>query len=92
MPDQKNFFWIAASVVNTAAFNSSGNKTIPDYGLCTFLINGKGIFTNGSRSLLKNPLDCTILDRWDFENFILAGEPFAKSLQISVSLLTLCIS
>ena len=26
--------------------------------------------------------DCTILDKWTFENFILADEPFAKSLHV----------
>ena len=26
-----------------------------------------------------HPPDCTILDSWDIENFILADEPFAKA-------------
>ena len=30
----------------------------------------------------RNPSNCTILDRWVFENFVLADEPFAKTLQI----------
>ena len=31
---------------------------------------------------VKNPPDCIILDNWGFENFILADEPFPKTLQI----------
>ena len=31
---------------------------------------------------VKNPPDCIILDKWVFENFILADETFAKTLWI----------
>ena len=48
----------------------------------TLPIKGKPVFSNGSRSLLRNPSDCTILESWVFENFILADESFAKALQI----------
>ena len=48
-------------------------------GLSDFFINGKPIFSNGPRNP-KNP-NCTILDRWVFNNFILADKLFAKALQ-----------
>ena len=32
-------------------------------------------------SLSKNPLDCSILYNWDFDNFILAEKPFEKVLK-----------
>ena len=37
--------------------------------------------------LTKNPTDWIILCNWDFDNFILADEPFLKSLPI----LTTCV-
>ena len=33
-------------------------------------------------SRITTPPDWVILDNWDFENFILTDEPFAKSLRI----------
>ena len=38
-------------------------------GLITFFINGNPVFSNGPRSLPRNP-DCTILDIWVFDNLI----------------------
>ena len=35
---------------------------------------------NESKKTGINPLDCTILDSWVFENFTLADKPFAKDL------------
>ena len=45
-------------------------------------MKGKLVFIKGPRSLPRNPPNCTILDNWVFENFILADEPFAKTSQI----------
>ena len=39
-------------------------------GLITFFINGNPVFSNGPRSLLRNPPDCIILDIWVFDNSI----------------------
>ena len=50
-------------------------------GLSTFFIKGKPILGNGPKSLPRNPLDCTTLCNWVFDNFILAEELFAKSLR-----------
>ena len=41
----------------------------------------KSIFSNGPKSLPKNPPDCPILCYWVFDNFILAEELFAKALE-----------
>ena len=46
--------------------------------LSTFPIKGNPVFSNGHKSLLKNPL---ILCNWVFDNFILVDEPYAKSVQ-----------
>ena len=37
-------------------------------GLITFFINDNPVFSNGPRSLLRNPPDCIILDNWVFDN------------------------
>ena len=50
-------------------------------GLSTFFIKSNLVFSNGSKSLLKNPLDCSILCDWVFDNFILAEELSAKALR-----------
>ena len=39
-------------------------------------------------SYIANPPDCIILDNWVFENYIIADEPFANSLQM----LETCVS
>ena len=39
------------------------------------------VFSNGSKSLPKNPSDCLNLCNWGFDSFILADEPFAKPLR-----------
>ena len=49
--------------------------------LSTFPIKGKPVFSNGPKSLPKNPPDCPILCNWVFDSFILAEELFAKALR-----------
>ena len=49
-------------------------------GLSTFFVKDKPVFSDGSKSLSRNPPDCPILCNWVFENFILAEEPFANAL------------
>ena len=40
-------------------------------GYSTFFIKGKPVFSNGTRSLPKNPRDCPILHNWVFDDFII---------------------
>ena len=49
--------------------------------LSAFFIKGKPVFSNGPRSLPKNPPGCPVLCNWFFDNFILADELFVKALQ-----------
>ena len=46
--------------------------------ISTLFVNGKLIFINGPGSLCRNPLNCTILDSWVFEHFVLANELFVN--------------
>ena len=73
--------WIAASVPDATAVNPNDIETLLANGLSTFLIKGKPVFSNGPKSLSRNPHDCTILCNWVFDNSILADELFAKVLQ-----------
>ena len=47
---------------DAAAFNPNGIKTLLANGLITLFINGNPIFSNGPRSLLRNPPDWIILN------------------------------
>ena len=49
-PYTKTFFWIAASVA-AAIDNPNDIKKLLANGLITFFINGKPVFSNGSKSL-----------------------------------------
>ena len=82
MPYPKNFFWIAPFVAVTAVVNPKGTKTLLANVLKTFLIKSKPVFSNGARSLPRNPPNCIILDNWVFESFTLTDEPFGKALRI----------
>ena len=80
-PDPNIFLWIAAPVADAGAVNPNGIKTLLANGLSTFPIKGNPVFSNGPKSLPKNPPDCPILCNWVFDNFILAEELFAKALR-----------
>ena len=75
------FLCISASVAEVAAVDSNDIKTLLANGLSAFFIKGKPIFSNGSRRLPRNPPDCTILESWVFDNFILTDKLFAKALR-----------
>ena len=47
------FLCIHASAADAAAVNPNGIKTLLTYGLITFFINDKSVFSNGLRSLPK---------------------------------------
>ena len=40
---------------------------------------GNAVFSNGPKSLPKNPPDCLILCNWVFDNFVLADELLTKT-------------
>ena len=81
-PDPNIFLRTAASVADAVVVNPDCFKTLLAFGLSTFPIKGKPVFSNGSKSLPKTSLDCTILYNWVFESSILADEPFATALWI----------
>ena len=64
------FIWIAGSVAEIAGVNPNGIETPLGNGLSISFINGIPIFINGTRSLPKNPLACTVFDSWFCDNFI----------------------
>ena len=70
VPDPKIFLCIPASAADAAAVNPKGIKTLLANGLITFFINGNPVFSNGPRSLPRNPPDCIILDIWVFDNLV----------------------
>ena len=55
-------------------------KTFLAYGLSTSIIKGKPVFSSGRACLPKNAFDYSC-SNWVFDNFILAEELFAKTLQ-----------
>ena len=60
--DPKIFLCIPASAADAAAFNPRRSKTLLANGLITFFNHGNPVFSNGPRSLPRNPPDCIILD------------------------------
>ena len=60
-PNPNIFLGIAASVAYAAVVNPNGIKAILTNGLSTFPIKDNPVFSNGAKSLPKNPPDCTIL-------------------------------
>ena len=75
------FYGFPLSAVDAAVVNPSGIKILLANGVSTFFINGRPTYINGPRNLPRNPPDCTILDRYIFDNFILVDELFAKTLR-----------
>ena len=55
-PDPKIFLCIPASADDAAAVNTKWIKTILANCLITFSISGNPVFSNGPRSLPRNPL------------------------------------
>ena len=55
--DPNIFLWIVASVTDAAAVNPNGIKTFLASGLSTFPIKGNPVFSDGPKSLPKNPPD-----------------------------------
>ena len=57
----QDFLCIPASAADAAAVNPKGIKMLLANGLITFFINGNPVFSNGPRSLPRNPRDYMIL-------------------------------
>ena len=49
--------------------------------LITFFINGNSVFSNGPRSLQRNPPDCSISNNCFFNKLILVDYLLAKALR-----------
>ena len=71
---------MSGSATDAAVVNSNGIKMLLANGLSKFFIKDKPIFSNGPRSLPRNPPDYIISDSWVFHNFISDDELFAKAL------------
>ena len=70
------FFYVLLHLVNPR-----GIKRPLASGLITFFINGNPVFSNGLRSLPRNPPDYIILGNWVFDNLISVDKYFAKALR-----------
>ena len=80
-PDPKIFLCIPASAA-AAAVNPKGIKTLLANGFITLFIKGNPVFSNGLKSLPRNPPDCIIFDNWVFDNLIPVDKWLEKALQI----------
>ena len=80
-PDTKIFLWILTSAADAVAANPNVINTLLTYGRNTFFVNGKPTFSNGPRSLSRNPSDCIVLGCCIFEKFMLADDLFANTLR-----------
>ena len=56
------FLCILTSDADAAAVYPKGINTLLANGLITFFLKGNPVFSNGPKSLPRNPPDCTILD------------------------------
>ena len=80
MPDPNIFLKIATSVADVAAVNPNDIRTLLANGFNTFFIKYGPVFSNGPKSLPKNPPDCPILCNWLFDKLMLTEELFVKAL------------
>ena len=62
VPDLKLFLYILASVADANAVKPDGIKTLLANSLIEFFVNDNPAFSNGPRSIQRNPPDCIILD------------------------------
>ena len=69
------------SAADAVAVDPNVIKTLLPNDLITFFINGKPVFSDGPRTLPRNPLNWIILDNWVFDNLISVDKIFAKVLQ-----------
>ena len=76
------FLCIPAYAADATAVNPKEIKTLLANGLITFFVSGNLVFSNGPRSVPRNPPDCIILNIWVFENLISVDHFSAKVLRI----------
>ena len=81
VPEPNFFLCFPASVADAAAVNPNVIKRLLANGLTTFFNNGNPIFSNGPKSLPRNPSDYIILDNWAFDNLIPIDKLFVKALR-----------
>ena len=82
VPDPEISLWIPAFGADAAVANPIGINTLLPHGWSTSFINGKPVFSNGPRSLPRNPPDYyIILHSLDFDSLTLADKLFAKALR-----------
>ena len=81
MSDPKISFLIAAFVADAATVNPNAITRLLANGFSTFFIKDKSIFSNVPESQPKLSPDCSILDNWVFDNFILTDKQFEKALR-----------
>ena len=62
----------------TTAVNRNDIKTLLANGLSKFFIKGKPVFSYGPRSFPLSPPDCTILEIWVFDSFIIVEKSLQK--------------
>ena len=77
--DPNIFLLIGASVADAAAVNANRLETVLANGLSA--IKSNPVFSNGPKSLPKNPPECSAIWNRVFDNFVLVDELFAKALQ-----------
>ena len=77
MLNPKIFLFIPTSATDSATVNPNGIRNLLANCLSTFFVKGLPFF-RVSRNLSA---DCTILDGWVFDNFIIAYELVAKALR-----------
>ena len=81
VPYPNIFLWIAAAIADTVAVNRNSVKILLANDFNTFFLKGNPVFSNGFKSLPKNPPHCPIFCNWVFDNFLSADEQLAKALQ-----------
>ena len=88
----KIFLWIALSVANVAAVNSNSIKRLLANGLSTFSLKTMQFLVMVLNVYLEILLIILLFAIDFFDNFILAHEPFGKTLQSLKTYETYCIS
>ena len=76
-----------ASVTHATVVNPNGIKTLLTNRLIITFIKGNPVFSNGPRSIPRNPADCITLDDWDFDSLISLDEWFAKSSRFNLCII-----
>ena len=92
VPEPYIFLWIAASAANVDVFSPNDIETPLVNDLSTFFIKDSPVFSNGFKSLTKNPPILWLPHFLVLENLMLAEEPFAKGLQSFVTCVLVNVS